>query len=132
MEQDVGAPLRGQALVNHAPAGLGPSGIDPSRMFTPGPWVTRRAAEPDNTGGYDWAIVAPGNAIIAECFEHVDWREPGLTYDIRPAEAHARLFAAAPELLDAMIVLVSQRDARFHTTQAWGAARTAIAKALGQ
>ncbi len=70
--------------------------------FTPGPWTLRRAAMPDNTGGYDWAIIAPGKAIIAECFEHVDWREPGVTYDVRPAEAHARLFRAAPDLLAAL------------------------------
>lgn len=70
--------------------------------FTPGPWEVKRAAKPDNTGGYDWAVIAPGKAIIAEFFEHVDWRDPGVTYDIRPAEAHARLFLAAPDLLDAL------------------------------
>ncbi len=42
-----------------------------------------------------------------------------------------RLIAAAPDLLEALQTLVSQRDAHFHTAAAWDAARTAIAKANG-
>ena len=70
--------------------------------FTPGPWVPRRAAKPDNTGGYDWAIIAPDKAIVAECFEVVDWAENGVDFDTRPVEANARLIAAAPDLLEAL------------------------------
>jgi hypothetical protein len=68
---------------------------------TLGPWECRRAKQPDNTGGYDYAVVAPDKAIIAECFAHVDWREPGVSCEMRPAEANANLIAAAPDLLDA-------------------------------
>lgn len=97
--------------------------------FTPGPWVVRRAGKPDNTGGYDWAIVAPGKAIIAECFEHVDWREPGVSYDLRPAEAHARLFAAAPDLLAALEGMLEIHGCDLEEAAARLKARAAIAKA---
>lgn len=70
--------------------------------FTPGPWVPRRAVKPDNTGGYDWAIIAPDKAIVAECFEVVDWAENGVDFDTRPVEANARLIAASPTLLEAL------------------------------
>lgn len=62
---------------------------------TPGPLTTRRAMHPDNTGGYDHAVLDDGGAIIAECFENVG---NGLG---RPAKANASLFAAAPDLLAA-------------------------------
>lgn len=45
--------------------------------------------------------------------------------------ANACLIAAAPDLLAALEVLVGQRDAHFHTTTAWDAARAAIARAKG-
>ncbi len=76
--------------------------------FTPGPWVPRRAVKPDNTGGYDWAIIAPDKAIVAECFEVVDWAENGVDFDTRPVEANARLIAAAPDLLEALQAVVGQ------------------------
>lgn len=50
--------------------------------------------------------------------------------NIRTAET-AELIAAAPEMLSALRELVSQRDAHFHTADAWDAARAAIAKAEG-
>ena len=78
--------------------------------FTPGPWVPRRAAKPDNTGGYDWAIIAPDKAIIAECFEVVDWAENGVDFDTRPVEANARLIASAPDLLEMLIACRDQFD----------------------
>lgn len=70
---------------------------------TPGPWMPRRAVKPDNTGGYDWAIIAPDKAIVAECFEVVDWAKNGVDFDTRPVEANARLIAAAPDLLALVI-----------------------------
>lgn len=68
---------------------------------TPGPWETRRAVTPDNTGGYDWAITKDGK-VLAEAFENVGYATDGETYDKRPAQANARLIAAAPELLEAL------------------------------
>jgi len=68
---------------------------------TPGSWLARRAALPDNTGGYDWAIISPDKAIVAECFEVVDWAEEGVTFRSEPAERNARLISAAPDLLEA-------------------------------
>lgn len=96
---------------------------------TPGPWAARRAVHPDNTGGYDWAIIAPDKAIIAECFQVVDWAEKGVSYDFRPVEANARLIASAPALLEAL----QEMEARFGHVACLqvGKARAAIASALG-
>lgn len=61
---------------------------------TPGPWHVMRAAKPDNVGGYDCAVVTPDRLILAEAFERPS---RDVTF---PAEANARLIAAAPELLE--------------------------------
>ena len=106
--------------------------------FTPGPWVPRRAAKPDNTGGYDWAIIAPDKAIIAECFEVVDWAENGVDFDTRPVEANARLIASAPDLLEALqfyanseIYKPHPHGPAFDDRDLSFRARAAIAKATG-
>lgn len=102
--------------------------------FTPGPWVPRRAAKPDNTGGYDWAIIAPDKAIVAECFEVVDWAENGVDFDTRPVEANARLIASAPDLLEALQTMIADfgdYPASERPCRAFDMARDAIAKALG-
>jgi hypothetical protein len=66
--------------------------------FTPGPWVPRRAKFPSD-GGIDYGIevVVDGRKLcIAEAFEVVH-------FDTRmPAEANARLIAAAPEMFEAL------------------------------
>lgn len=69
---------------------------------TPGPWEARRAVQPDNVGGYDYAIIAPGKVILAEAFEIVG------DGDARPVEANARLIAAAPDQLAALLALVER------------------------
>ena len=69
--------------------------------FTPGPWRCERAKMPDNTGGFDYAIGVKGK-IIAEAFQHVDWRDDGITYDRYPVEANARLISSAPDLYHAL------------------------------
>ena len=104
--------------------------------FTPGPWVPRRAAKPDNTGGYDWAIIAPDKAIVAECFEVVDWAENGVDFDTRPVEANARLIASAPDLLEALQDILKVRvDGEDNiwagANRCKDIARAAIAKATG-
>ena len=69
---------------------------------TPGPWFINRARKPDNTGGYDYAIDEGHEKILAETFEHVGWQDNSKKeYEKFPAEANARLIAAAPELLEA-------------------------------
>lgn len=44
---------------------------------------------------------------------------------------NANLIVAAPDMLAALKTLVMQRDAHFHTRDAWDAARAAILKAEG-
>lgn len=66
---------------------------------TPGPWVARRALKPVD-GEYDFAISARngGAPVLAEAFGRAaDTNGTNL-----PAEANARLIAAAPELLTAL------------------------------
>ncbi|WP_312227597.1 hypothetical protein [Pseudescherichia sp.] len=83
---------------------------------TPGKWI--------NVGG--WVDAEKGGSI---CYVS---RKPG---DID--EANANLMAAAPELLDALQLLLKQAENRATTTypEWYGAvkkARSAIAKALGK
>lgn len=78
--------------------------------FTPGPWSAQRAIKPDNTGGYDFAVMDARGKIVAEAFEHVglsdgslaSMRLPAGAYDARPVAANAALIAAAPDLYEAL------------------------------
>ena len=70
--------------------------------YTLGPWHARGPSQPDNTGGRDWCVLDDDGKIIAECFEHVGFSDDRKTYAVRPAEANARLIAAAPEMLEAL------------------------------
>ncbi len=63
--------------------------------FTPGP-LTVKCASKLSDGGWDWAIRDTHGFIIAECYNVV------ANNTRRPAEANARLFAAAPDLLEAL------------------------------
>lgn len=78
-----------------------------------------------------------GDAIMAEPNSHIEDTALGIAYVMdhdseRPASvtrANARLIAAAPDLLDALIAVVAISD-RKH--DAWDAAKAAIAKATGE
>lgn len=69
-------------------------------QHTPSPLTIHRAKTPDNVGGFDYAILDANRKVIGETFERVG-RDDGY-YDERPAEANARLWAAAPDLLTAL------------------------------
>ena len=101
---------------------------------TPGPWRMVRSANPGER--WDIGIHAEPNANIhAECY--AEFASKG---DVRPAEceANARLIAAAPELRDALIVVldcyrvamqVLGRDARdFEASSEVVAARALLAR----
>jgi hypothetical protein len=82
----------------------------------------------------DWAIMDDGQ-IIAECFGISGYRKDAPIYQHQPAEANARLFAAAPELLAALQTIADSEETAgesfvcdFSTLQS--VARAAIAKAL--
>ena len=62
--------------------------------------TVRRSAVPDNTGGFDFAIIDADGKIIGEAFAHVGYADKG--YESRPAEANAKLWAAAPDLLKSL------------------------------
>lgn len=70
---------------------------------TPAPWSTTASLTPDNTGGFDHAILDADSNIIAEAFEHVDYAEATKNgYLKMPVKANANLIAAAPEMLEAL------------------------------
>ncbi len=97
---------------------------------TPGPWVTRRAKAPDNTGGFDWAIAA-GGKVIAEAFENVGYLTDGATYDGLPAEANANLIAAAPDLFAVVEEWLTIGNKLSERRTIRDKARAALAKARG-
>lgn len=70
---------------------------------TPGPLIVHRAPKADNTGGFDYCVVDSDEKIIAEFFEHVGFLDKlKKSYSVRPALANATLYAAAPEMLEAL------------------------------
>lgn len=78
-----------------------------SMKHTPGPWTSKQSLKPVD-GEYDFAISAEidgRNRCIAEVFGRVSETH-------RPnAEANARLIAAAPELLAALVQLLDKHEA---------------------
>lgn len=73
-------------------------------MISQANWTIRKAADPDNTGGYDYAIIDANGYIIAECYEHVGFAPEGgtSTYAKAPVLANARMMRAAPKLYTAL------------------------------
>jgi hypothetical protein len=94
---------------------------------TPGPWV---AAPYEGYGPR--TTVRQGcertGMRIASTFETTSPR------NIERNEANARLIAAAPELLQALMAICDEGDARqgYASIEAYDIARTAIAKATGE
>lgn len=67
---------------------------------TPGPWNIRRAQFPVD-GEYDYAIYSDVDRVLAEVFGRAGQNI------FPPAEANARLIAAAPDLLAAAKLIAS-------------------------
>lgn len=68
---------------------------------TPAPWAYHKASSPDNTGGYDYAIVDADGKLIAETFEHVGYRD-ARSFENRPAKDNAVLIASSPLMLETL------------------------------
>lgn len=105
--------------------------------FTPAPWVARKI------DGQELAIDAPnGDPIIG----HKKWAALAVVYgsDDHPgegrivAEANARLIAAAPDMLAALMEVIALAESAmretgdFDITSELANARAVVAKALGQ
>lgn len=74
-----------------------------SLRATTGPLTVHKARHPNGLErSEDWVIMADGQ-IIAECFGISGYRKDAPIYQHQPAEANAKLFAAAPELRDALV-----------------------------
>lgn len=101
-------------------------------QHTPGPWEIRKAKD----GSGDIAIVAPNApadqysrpGILGECY--ADIRRMGEN-NTAEAEANARLIAAAPELMEALKVIIDDPKSEV-PSGLYIAARAAIAKAEGR
>jgi hypothetical protein len=99
---------------------------------TSGPWKVKRSTTPDNVGGFDWAIYA-GSHILAEAYEVVDY---GKTL---PVEANVRLISAAPDMYEALSLLMRimqaedpwDRENLGSMNEACMKARAALSKAQG-
>lgn len=91
---------------------------------TPGPWV------PTKESGLRWRIQTAGDRgtlayMTARPGSHLG------NFSYGQIEANARLIAAAPELLEALLGIVGCTDGTMYQT-AMERARAAIAKALGK
>lgn len=98
-----------------------------SKKHTPGPLFAIRAKQ-----GGDHAVKDRDNNVVAECFE--DIRELG-ECAMAEAKANATLYAAAPDLLEALqdvLRVMEQHEQLGGGASIFGdAARAAIAKATG-
>ena len=108
-----------------------------SGAHTPGPLAVE--AEPFSNNDYRTEVVIPDRAgqpgvSVATC--HHNWQDAAKgerRISWNEAQANARLFAAAPELLEALIFLadVARATPGFLSPLALGNADDAIAKAKG-
>ena len=95
-----------------------------SEAHTKGPWhiAAHTAETPDSIlPGCDWSVYGSDEKRTSVCFEGA-WTEC--------AAANARLIAAAPDLLAALVALVNHKD-DLMPPRLWDAARAAIARAEG-
>ncbi len=96
---------------------------------TPGPWRTSGPSKVVSaiSDGGDYAILDADGEIIAEAIRQVG------PSDFRPANANARLIAAAPDLLEALEAILAEDNPTLATmNERLEAGRAAIAKARGE
>jgi len=101
---------------------------------TPGPWSVPHFAVPE--GNCQCGYVLTDHLMGAVCKVYAsgegdDWASHGDNPKFAEAVANARLIAAAPELLKALVDLVNSFE-KHRPKELWDAARAAIAKAGGQ
>lgn len=101
-----------------------------TEQHTPGPWhwVIHDSSMATLQGQGEWdhvASIGPCEACQARA-DPDEWKWGRCT---TPREANARLIAAAPDLLDALLAVAAVADRKTH---GFNLARAAIAKAFGQ
>lgn len=106
-----------------------------SDKHTPGPWVSNEDMEVWSTTPMRFNLTTSGTPMIASVCRHDD-AEVGF-----PARANARIIAAAPDLLSALVALDGYLNNNLSTdyptgidleNAAFKAAHAAIAKATGE
>jgi len=113
----------GNAKASEPHSGLGPTGAIPS-AFTPGPWTYEIFGDSEMGDTFHLGPVSDEyEGVLGTILEG------GLVLDDDVVnEANARLIAAAPDLYDALVALVEEREP---IGPQWRKAKTAIAKARG-
>lgn len=91
--------------------------------FTPGPWI----AEQRDTRSV--VLAAKGRCLLADCPQ---WSNRDDRPRAAEAFANAKLFAAAPDLLDALSEIINDGGKFVITHETHRKARAAIAKARGE
>lgn len=107
-----------------------------SAQHTPGPWALD---EDSNIMAHDGAV-AVAVVMLADDYPCLDHDEDEAVEKVQvECEANARLMAAAPDMLTALVAMDRALDAihdfmplPFEHHRAWIAARAVIAKATGQ
>jgi hypothetical protein len=94
----------------------------PSAGFTPGPWMM--AAIPSSVVG--WPVVQQGVGRSICSISYLPREANPEVY--AQSEANARLIAAAPDLYEALVALVEEREP---IGPQWRKAKEALAKARG-
>jgi hypothetical protein len=90
--------------------------------FTPGTWIIEYDNADERSGG-EWYIAGP--AIVRFSYS-------ATTAETEEAEANARLISAAPDLLDALDLMVTTHDEGGWPSANIVIARAAIARARGE
>jgi hypothetical protein len=100
---------------------------------TPGPWAMKgpSSGRGQYDDGGDYAVLDAEGFIVAEAFNLVGLGNP------RPAKENARLIAAAPDLLAALVEIAGHWPSEDKTSAEdyrvlRGIARAAVAKAKGE
>lgn len=91
--------------------------------FTPGPWI----AEQRDTRSV--VLAAKGRCLLADCPQ---WSNRDDRPRAAEAFANAKLFAAAPDLLEAISEIINDGGKFVMTNETHRKARAAIAKARGE
>ena len=90
--------------------------------YTPGPWFWSQGVD-------DWELVgADANRVLFSWSDRTKWK-CGLVIGENIKDADARLIAAAPDLLAALVALTSPICSEDEDAEAHALARAALAKA---
>jgi hypothetical protein len=92
----------------------------------------QRIAEAMNRGGFPWKVRSLGDGGIVETADGIQFGRCVSTHAVNMSTEHARLIAAAPELLAALKELADAAEESWPNRPCVRVAKEAIAKAEGK